>query len=64
VPTGEVASTTFFGLLSMIDRIIYGAIAFNIFYGLITAILLQSFYEKYVLAHKEKRAAESDLVGG
>ena len=64
VPTGEVASTTFFGLLSMIDRIIYGAIAFNIFYGLITAILLQSLYEKYVLAHKEKRAAESDLVGG
>jgi hypothetical protein len=63
VPTGEVASTTFFGLLSMIDRIIYGAIAFNIFYGLITAILLQSFCEKYVLAHKDKRAAESDLVG-
>jgi hypothetical protein len=62
-PTGEVTSTTFFGLLSMMDRIIYGAIAFNIFYGLITAILLQSFCEKYVLAHKDKRAAESDLVG-
>jgi hypothetical protein len=63
VPTGEVSSATFFGLLSMIDRIIYGAIAFNIFYGLITAILLQSFYEKYlVAAYKRERAEESDLV--
>jgi hypothetical protein len=31
VPTGEVTSATFFGLLSMMDRIIYGAIAFNNF---------------------------------
>jgi hypothetical protein len=64
VPTGEVASTTFFGLLSMMDRIIYGAIAFNIFYGLITAILIQSFTKKYLMAYKDERPAESDVVGG
>jgi hypothetical protein len=55
VPTGEVASATFFELLSMMDRIIYGALAFNIFYGLITAILLQSFSRKYVVADKNER---------
>ena len=54
VPTGEVTSATFFGLLSMIDRIIYGALAFNVFYGLMTAILLQSFSKKYVLADKNE----------
>ncbi len=47
VPTGQVAETTFYGLLPMMDRIIYGALAFNIFYGLLTAILLQSFSERY-----------------
>jgi hypothetical protein len=62
VPTGEVTSTTFFGLLSMVNRIIYGAIAFNIFYGLITAILLQSFTKKYLMAYKDERPAESDFV--
>jgi hypothetical protein len=33
----------------MMDRIIYGALAFNIFYGLLTAIMLQSFSEKYLV---------------
>ena len=47
VPTGQTAETTFYGLLSMTDRIIYGALGFNIFYGLLTAIMLQSFCEKY-----------------
>jgi len=47
VPTGQVASATFFGLVAMIDRIIYGALAFNILYGLLTAILIQSYHEKY-----------------
>jgi hypothetical protein len=62
VPTGEVSSATFFGLLSIMDRILYGAIAFNIFYGLITAILLQSFTEKYLVTYKHERPEESDLV--
>jgi hypothetical protein len=52
VPTGEVSSTTFFGLLSMLDKIIYGAMIFNIFYGLCTAIILQSFTQKYLLPHQ------------
>jgi hypothetical protein len=65
VPTGEVISATFFGLLSMMDRIIYGALAFNIFYGLLTAIMLQSFYEKYsVTDTKHQRQNEADLIRG
>ncbi|MFL6512114.1 MAG: hypothetical protein ACJ70X_04140 [Nitrososphaera sp.] len=50
VPTGEVAAATFFGLVSMLDKITYGALAFNLFYGLLTAILLQSFHQKYPLS--------------
>jgi hypothetical protein len=56
VPTGQVVSATFYGLLSMMDRIIYGALAFNIFYGLVTAIMLQSLSEKYpVIDNKHER---------
>jgi hypothetical protein len=64
VPTGEVASTTFFGLLSMIDRIVYGALAFNIFYGLMTAIMLQSFSQKYIVTDNkhERQHKEPGLV--
>lgn len=65
VPTGEVTSATFFGLLSMMDRIIYGALAFNILYGLLAAIMLQSFYEKYpVTDTKHQRQNEADLIRG
>jgi hypothetical protein len=65
VPTGQVAETTFYGLLSMMDRIIYGALAFNIFYGLLTAILLQSFSEKYSVTNiRNQRQNETDLIRG
>ncbi|MDQ5875620.1 MAG: hypothetical protein M3288_02125 [Thermoproteota archaeon] len=65
VPTGQVAETTFYGLLSMMDRIIYGALAFNIFYGLLTAILLQSFSEKYSVSNiRNQRQNEMDLIRG
>jgi hypothetical protein len=65
VPTGEVASATFYGLLSMMDRIIYGALGFNILYGLLTAIMLQSFSEKYpVTDNKNQRQKEADLIRG
>ena len=65
VPTGEVASATFYGLLSMMDRIIYGALGFNILYGLLTAITLQSFSEKYpVTDNKNERQKEADLIRG
>src|SRR5687767_4965357 len=65
VPTGEVTSATFYGLLSMMDRIIYGAITLNIFYGLVTAIMLQSFSKKYpVTDTKHERQNEADLIRG
>ena len=65
VPTGEVASTTFYGLLSMMDRIIYGALAFNIFYGLLTAIMLQSFSKKYpVTKNNHQTQNEADVIRG
>jgi hypothetical protein len=65
VPTGEVTSATFYGLLSMMDRIIYGAIALNIFYGLVTAIMLQSFSKKYpVTDNIHERRNEADLIRG
>jgi hypothetical protein len=65
VPTGEVASTTFFGLLSMVDRIIYGALAFNIFYGLVTAIMLQSLSGRPPTAdNKRERQNETNPIGG
>jgi hypothetical protein len=63
VPTGEVASATFYGLLSMMDRIIYGALAFNIFYGLLTAIMLQSFSGNYLLSnYKQQTKNDADLI--
>jgi hypothetical protein len=65
VPTGEVTSATFYGLLSIMDRIIYGALAFNIFYGLVTAIMLQSFSKKYpVTDNKHERQNAADLIRG
>jgi hypothetical protein len=65
VPTGEVASATFFGLLSMMDRIIYGALAFNIFYGLVTAIMLQSLSGRHpTVDNKRERQNESNPIGG
>lgn len=65
VPTGQVAETTFYGLLSMMDRIIYGALAFNIFFGLLTAIILQSLSEKYsAINNRYQRQNEADLVRG
>lgn len=66
VPTGQVAETTFYGLLPMMDRIIYGALAFNIFYGLLTAILLQSFSERYysTINNRPVKQKEADLTKG
>jgi hypothetical protein len=65
VPTGEVASATFFGLLSMMDRIIYGALAFNIFYGLLTAIMLQSLSGRHRTAdNKRERQNETTPIRG
>jgi hypothetical protein len=49
----------------MMDRIIYGALAFNIFYGLLTAIMLQSFSKKYpVTDNKRQTQNEADVIRG
>jgi hypothetical protein len=65
VPTGQTAETTFYGLLSMLDRIIYGALGFNIFYGLLTAIMLQSFSEKYSAINNRYQSKNgADLIRG
>jgi hypothetical protein len=58
VPTGQLSSTTFFQLLSMLDRVVYGAIAFNIFYGLLTAIVIKSGFEKYLVYRRQTRGTE------
>ena len=46
-PTGRVASFVIGNVLSMQNRIIVGALTFNIFYGLVTAILINSLYTKF-----------------
>ena len=58
VPTGELSGVTFFNLLSMLDRIIFGAIGFNIFYGLLAAIMIQSFTEKFLTSGKNRQRAQ------
>jgi hypothetical protein len=65
VPTGEVATATFFGLASIMNKIVYGALAFNLFYGLLTAIILQSFHQKNPINDdKEQRHNEADVLRG
>jgi hypothetical protein len=60
-PTGRVASLVIGDVLSMQNRIIIGALAFNMFYGLVTAIILDSFYSKY-LASKDKEPNQDVTV--
>ena len=49
----------------MIDRIIYGALAFNIFYGLLSAIMLQSLSGKYPVAdNKYESQNENNSIRG
>src|SRR6185437_9930687 len=47
-PTGRVAYFMIGNVLSMQNRIIIGALAFNIFYGLVTAIIINALYTKYL----------------
>jgi len=60
-PTGRVAFLVIGDVLSMQNRIIIGALAFNMFYGLVTAIILDSFYSKY-LASKDKEPNQDVTV--
>ena len=62
VPTGELTSATFFGLLSMMDRVVYGAIAFNIFFGTLSAIMIQSFHARYLAGKQHEQ--KPGIAGG
>jgi hypothetical protein len=53
-PTGRVAFLVIGDVLSMQNRIIVGALAFNMFYGLVTAIILDSFYNRYLASKEDK----------
>jgi hypothetical protein len=48
VPTGPVASIDNSKLLELSSEITYGALPFNIFYGLVGAIVIKSLSERYL----------------
>ena len=50
-------------LLSIMNQVILSSLAFHMFYGLVTAILVKSMYEAYYM-RKEKRLLHNDLTGG
>jgi hypothetical protein len=50
-PTGRVAFLVITDVLSMQNRIIIGALAFNMFYGLVSAIIIDSFYRRYLVSN-------------
>jgi len=57
-PVGRVASLVIGKLLAMQNRIIIGALAFNMFYGLVTAIIINSLCTKYLY----KKKSDEDIV--
>ena len=48
-PTGRVAFLVIGDVLSMQNRVIIGALALNMFYGLVTAIIINSLYSRYLI---------------
>ena len=58
VPTGPVASIDNSKLLELSSEITYGALPFNMFYGLVGAIVIKSLCERYL---KRKRFIEHSL---
>jgi hypothetical protein len=53
VPTGEVSSIATDELLSIMDRVIAGSLAFNMFYGLLAVILTRLLFEAYMRRHQQ-----------
>jgi hypothetical protein len=51
VPTGPIASIETNKLSDMSNKIVFGALPFNIFYGLLTAIIINSLSQNYL--HKK-----------
>jgi hypothetical protein len=58
-PTGRIASLVIDDVLYMQNRIIIGALAFNMFYGLLTAIVINSLYIKDLY---KKNSFEEDII--
>jgi hypothetical protein len=58
VPTGPVASIDNYKLLEMLSGITYGALPFNMFYGLVGAIVIKSLAEGYL---KKEKVLEHSL---
>jgi hypothetical protein len=52
VPTGPIASIDNSKLLEMSNKITFGALPFNMFYGLVGAIVIKSLSENYL--HKSR----------
>ncbi|MDQ3838123.1 MAG: hypothetical protein M3297_02525 [Thermoproteota archaeon] len=52
VPTGPIASIETSKLYDMSNKIIFGALPFNVFYGLLVAIITNSLYQRYI--HKKE----------
>lgn len=48
VPAGQVYSIATGEILAMMDRVIVGSLAFNMFYGLMAVVLTRSLYEAYL----------------
>jgi hypothetical protein len=48
VPTGEVSEIATGDLLAIMDRLILGSLAFNMFFGLLVVILFRSISEAYM----------------
>jgi hypothetical protein len=47
-PTGRIVSLVIGDILSLQNNIIFGALAFNMFYGLVAAIIINSLYTNYL----------------
>ncbi|MFZ0568325.1 MAG: hypothetical protein WAM22_10005 [Nitrososphaeraceae archaeon] len=58
VPTGPIASIDNSKLLEMANKITFGALPFNMFYGLVGAIVIKSLSENYL---RKRRSLEHSL---
>ena len=56
-PTGRVAFLVIGDVLSIQNKVIIGALALNMFYGLLAAIIIDSFYRRY-LVNKDKDSTQ------
>jgi hypothetical protein len=57
-PTGRVAFLVIGDVLSIQNKIVIGALAFNMFYGLLAAIIIDSYYRRY-LANAERDSTQN-----